>query len=684
MTELNKLNMKTLDGISENIEKIEKLFPNCITESKDENGNLKKSINFEVLKQLLSKDIAEGRENYEFTWPGKKAAILEANTPITKTLRPCVEDSKNWENTKNLYIEGDNLEALKILQESYIGKVKMIYIDPPYNTGNDFVYKDDFSKSESDYSESIGQKKENGERLFKNTESNGRFHSDWCSMIYSRLLLARNMLSEEGVIFISIDENEFENLTKIADEIFGKSNNIGQFVWAGGRKNDSKFISVSHEYILCFVKNIEFLKNHKIVWREKKSGLEKIYSEFEKLKQQYSDNYELIETELKKWFKTLPESDPAREHSHYCSVDDRGIYFADNISWPGGGGPKYDVLHPKTGKPVKIPSRGWLTNKETLEKWIKDGLVKFGPDENYVPQLKAYLKNREYAVPYSVIYKDGRASSKRLKSLMGEKIFENPKDEEIISRLISLCLSGENQIVLDFFSGSGTTAHSVFLSNISKSVNAKFILVQLPETISVKAGDSEKTKKVATNATQFLKSINKPINICEIGKERIRRAGEQIKKEHPETNVDVGFRVFKVDSSNMKDVYYNPEFLSQDLLLSLESNIKEDRSDLDLLFGCILDLGLTLDKEVKEETIGDTKVYIYNDDEKEGPDLIACFADSITEDVITAIAKRNPLKAVFKDSSFENSPSKINLFELFKTYANISDDNELQSRVRVI
>ena len=298
--------------------------------------------------------------------------------------------------------------------------------------------------------------------------------------------------------------------------------------------------------------------------------------------------------------------------------------------------------------------------------------------------MKAYLKNREYAVPYSVIYKDGRASSKRLKSLMGEKIFENPKDEEIISRLISLCLSGENQIVLDFFSGSGTTAHSVFLSNISKSVNAKFILVQLPETISVKAGDSEKTKKVATNATQFLKSINKPINICEIGKERIRRAGEQIKKEHPETNVDVGFRVFKVDSSNMKDVYYNPEFLSQDLLLSLESNIKEDRSDLDLLFGCILDLGLTLDKEVKEETIGDTKVYIYNDDEKEGPDLIACFADSITEDVITAIAKRNPLKAVFKDSSFENSPSKINLFELFKTYANISDDNELQSRVRVI
>lgn len=269
MTELNKLNMKTLDGTSENIEKIEKLFPNCITESKDENGNLKKSINFDILKQLLSKDIAEGRENYEFTWPGKKAAILEANTPITKTLRPCVEDSKNWENTKNLYIEGDNLEALKILQESYIGKVKMIYIDPPYNTGNDFVYKDDFSKSESDYSESIGQKKENGERLFKNTESNGRFHSDWCSMIYSRLLLARNMLSEEGVIFISIDENEFENLTKIADEIFGKSNNIGQFVWAGGRKNDSKFISVSHEYILCFVKNIEFLKNHKIVWREK-------------------------------------------------------------------------------------------------------------------------------------------------------------------------------------------------------------------------------------------------------------------------------------------------------------------------------------------------------------------------------------------------------------------------------
>ena len=633
MTELNKLNMKTLDGISENIEKIEKLFPNCITESKDENGNLKKSINFDVLKQLLSKDIAEGREYYEFTWPGKKAAILEANAPITKTLRPCVEDSKDWQNTKNLYIEGDNLEALKILQESYLGKVKMIYIDPPYNTGNDFVYKDDFSKSEDGYSESIGQKKENGERLFKNTESNGRFHSDWCSMIYSRLLLSRCILADDGVIFISIDETEVANLRKIADSIFGESNFISNLIWQSRTSisNDQE-ISLNH--------------NHTLVYSKSRANL--IFGGDGIDKDEYIN----------------PDNDP-RGPWKLVPID------ANHV----GGDTIYPIKNPNNGK-VYMPPNGriWCYNKKIFEQLLKDGRIKFGITDNSSPKRKLYLKERtergDTKTPSSILLNVGttkNGTTEIMTLFENKKMFDYPKPVSLIKKLIQYG-ANTNSVVLDFFSGSATTAHAVMQLNAEDGGNRQFIMVQLPEKCDEKS--------------EAFKAGYK--NICEIGKERIRRAGEQIKKDHPEAKVDIGFRVFKVDSSNMKDVYYNPELLTQDLLFSLESNIKEDRSDLDLLFGCILDLGLTLEKEVKEETIGDTKVYIYNDDEKEGPDLIACFADNITEDVIIAIAKRNPLKAVFKDSSFENSPSKINLFELFKTYANISDDNELQCRVRVI
>ena len=663
---MDKMRMESLDMTAQNIDKIGALFPNCITETIDTSGKPKKAINFELLRQMLSGDVLEGDEAYEFTWVGKKAAIVEANKPIRKTLRPCPEESVNWDTTENLYIEGDNLEVLKLLQESYLGKVKMIYIDPPYNTGNDFIYADDFTMSGEEYAEELGATDEAGNRLFRNTDSNGRFHSDWCSMIYSRLMLARNLLTEDGVIFISIDENEVSTLKQMCDEAFGSSNFVAELIWSAGRKNDSKHISVSHEYILCYFKCAQYIKEHKITWRERKQGLDDIYAQYDSLVKKNGNDTESIEKELKAWYKALPDNHPAKDHAHYCRVDQKGIFFADNISWPGGGGPKYEVLHPTTHKPVKIPSRGWLTNEDTMKEWITQGRVEFGKDENRVPTLKSYLKDREYSVPYSVFYKDGRAASKRLASMMGEKVFENPKDEEIIERLIEFCGTGDNDIVLDFFSGSGTTAHAMFLANANQNVTRKFILVQLAEEINPQNESSEKAKKVAQNAIALLDSIGASHTICEIGKERIRRAGTKIKEENPLTtkDLDVGFRVFKLDDSNMKDVFYAPADYNQSLLDMFESNIKDDRNDLDLLFGCLLEWGLPLSLPYTSEKLEGCTVHTYN----EG-DLIACFDESIPDSVVKTIAKRQPLRAVFRDSSFAGSPAKINVTEAFKLLA---------------
>lgn len=418
----NKLDLNSVDGTQLNLEALYQIAPFCFTEVKDDKtGELRHVVNFKTLRQLLGDNAVEDAdEMYQFTWPGKQEARREAARPTSKTLRPVVEDSVDWDNTQNLYIEGDNLEVLKLLQKSYMGKVKMIYIDPPYNTGNDFVYDDDFAVSQDDYDLIARNIDELGNRYRKNTEANGRFHSDWCSMIYSRLLIARSLLKEDGVIFMSIDENEVSNLRSIADEVFNERNFIAELVWAAGRKNDSKHISISHEYILAYFKNADYIQEHKIIWREKKQGLNDIYSQYEKLKKQYGEDYVSIESELKKWYKGLPVNHPAKDHAHYNKVDEKGIYFADNISWPGGGGPKYEVLHPITHKPVTIPSRGWITSEENMKEWIKQGRVAFAETENGVPTLKAYLKEREYAVPYSVFYQDGRAASKRLATLMDD------------------------------------------------------------------------------------------------------------------------------------------------------------------------------------------------------------------------------------------------------------------------
>lgn len=660
---MEKMRMETQDMTSVNVEKIGALFPNCVTEMSDENGKLKKAINFDLLRQMLSADIVEGDEAYEFTWVGKKAAIVEANKPISKTLRPCSDESVNWDSTENLYIEGDNLDVLKLLQESYLNSVKLIYIDPPYNTGNDFIYRDDFTQPSDEYRAKSGELTDEGTRLFKNTDTNGRFHSDWCSMIYSRLILSRNFLTEDGVIFISIDENEVNTLKAMCDEVFGAINFVSELIWSAGRKNDSKYISVSHEYILCYFKNARYISEKKIVWREKKRGLEDIYAKYESLKRQYGSKYELIEKELKAWYRGLMDGHPAKDHSHYNKVDERGIFFASDISWPGGGGPKYEILHPITKKPVRIPSRGWITNKETLLQWIADGRVNFGKDETAVPTIKSYLSDHEYGVPYSVFYQDGRAASKRLATLLGEKVFENPKDEEIIRRIIEFSGTNDGDIVMDFFSGSATTAHALFLANADQNKKRHFILVQLPEAVNPDKGGAEKSKKVAKNAVALLDSIGAPHNICEIGKERIRRAATKVKKD-TDYDQDYGFRVFKLDSSNMNDVYYAAGNYTQDMLSMMEDNIKSDRTDLDLLFGCLLEWGLPLSMPYSSEKIDGCTVHDYNHG-----DLIACFDENVPDTVIREIAKRQPLRAVFRDSCFNGSPAKINVGETFKMLA---------------
>ena len=621
MTELQKLPQESKDMTADNIEKLATLFPNCITEVKDKDGTIKKSVNFDVLKQMMSPKLIEGSERYEFTWPGKNAAILEANTPIRKTLRPCVEESKDWETTENLYIEGDNLDALKLLQESYLGKVKMIYIDPPYNTGNDFIYKDNFSQTQNEYDEESGVIEEDGNRLFKNTDSNGRFHSDWCSMIYPRLMLARNLLSEDGAIFISIDDNEQTNVKNICNEIFGEENKVAEFIVirseGGGM---AKQVVKGHDYLYVYAKKI---------------------AAFTPLGRPKDIRGKIIERDGQSFW--IQEDWLRKEFGKYGNC-----HYEEILEYKGQD--KLNEINAglATGKYVLIPKSNGMNIVGKLRN-LKEDSSKF----------------------YSILKHLSSNGLATLKTLAMDKYFNYPKPVSLISEVISgmtLFTGKQGDIILDFFSGSATTAHAVMQLNSTDEGNRKFIMVQLPE-------------KCASDSSAFKDGFS---SICEIGKERIRRAGEQIKKDAPkQKKLDIGFRVLKISDSNMKDVYYNPESLSQDLLSSLESNIKDDRSDLDLLFGTLLDFGLTLDKQIKEEVIDGKKILIYNDDPEEGADLIACFEDNISEDLIKEIAKRKPSKAVFKDSSFANSPVKINLFEIFKLYAEI-DADELPFRVKVI
>lgn len=613
---MEKMRMESVDMISQNVEKIESLFPNCITEVAGKNGELKKAVDFDKLKQMFSSDIGGGMtEHYEFTWVGKRASIAEANKPIRKTLRPCKEESKNWDTTENLYIEGDNLDVLKLLQESYMGKVKMIYIDPPYNTGNDFIYIDDFAETEGEFEKAKGTFDEENNRLFKNNDTNGRFHSDWCSMIYPRLMLARNLLTDDGVIFISIDDHEQENLKKICDEVFGESNFVGNLIWEETTQPINSGIArfrlqKKTEPILFYGKNKALIK---------KFNLEKINNDLD---------YPHMGKFGKCRFEIIEKSD------------------AGNYSRPTM---KFKILgqYPREGKRWQIGEDTARLLEKTGKVEIVNGIVKkaiYPEDELNKMQYKPF-----WSLLLANIVGTAQKGKDELNTIMQKSIgFDTVKPVNLLKYILKLF--DKKSIILDFFSGSATTAHAVMQLNAEDGGKRKFIMVQLPEKTDEKS--------------EAFKAGYK--NICEIGKERIRRAGEKIKAEagFNGENLDIGFRVFKLDSTNMNDVYYSAGEYNQQMLENLESNIKSDRTDMDLLFGCLLDWGLPLSLPYVSEQIDGFRVHTYNDG-----DLIACFAENVSEKVIEEIARRQPLRAVFRDSSFADSPAKINVWERFKLFA---------------
>lgn len=609
---MEKMNLETPNMTKKNIKKIGELFPNCITETMGDDGKMKETINFNLLKQMLSGEVLEGDEAYEFSWVGKKAAIVEANKPIRKTLRPCPEESVDWDKTGNLYIEGDNLEVLKLLQESYLGKIKMIYIDPPYNTGNDFIYNDDFKMADQEYADESGELDEFGNRLFRNTNSNGRFHSDWCSMVYSRLMLARNLLNEDGVLFISIDDNEQANLKKICDEIYGESNFVGELIHQRAKGGgQAKHIVKGHDYILVYAKNI-----NNVSLTRKKVIQQKTYEINGEL---YIKNDDIIRKQFGKYDKSL---------------GDRRCFYEQLVEYKGE------------------------EKKKEIDDLIKRGDLFLELNKEGMHTICKYEKvNDATSKLYSIIKVLSEEGKKELDDL-GIIGFSYPKPVEVLRQLVEAGATSRDSIVLDFFSGSATTAHAVMQLNAEDGGNRKFIMVQLPE----KCDDNSEAYKAGYK------------NICEIGKERIRRAGRFIKEKQGvlANDLDVGFRVFKLDESNMNDVYYSAGDYNQGMLESLESNVKADRTDLDLLFGCLLEWGLPLSMPYKSEKIENCTIHTYNDG-----DLIACFDENVPDYVIKEVAKRKPLRAVFRDSSFEGSPAKINVGEIFKMLAP-------ETRVKVI
>ena len=563
---------------------------------------------------MLSSEVIEVDESYEFTWVGKKASIVEANKPIRKTLRPCEEESVNWNTTKNLYIEGDNLEVLKLLQESYLGKVKMIYIDPPYNTGNDFIYNDDFKINTEEYAKELGEYDDNGNRMFRNTDSNGRFHSDWCSMIYSRLLVARNLLSDDGVIWVSIDYNENYNMRKILDEVFGESSFIGEVYWESKTKSQNTITS----------------------YNKLQPKAEMIFAYSKQKKKRFN----LIKTGEKEY----PFSDEKGKYREYIleMMNANGIRGRETMVFDINDG--IHTVSPLDGKQ-------WKLGKDQVEKYKESGDL-FIRDDKVIIKMRPEYERVETMEPFWGFFSKemGTAESakKELKEILGANGFETVKPVELIKRLI-YHTTGKEDVILDFFSGSATTAHATMQLNAEDGGDRKFIMVQLPEVTDEKSDAYKAGYK----------------NICEIGKERIRRAGKKILEENSDKegieNLDIGFRVLKLDESNMTDVYYSPDEYSQDLLARLESNIKTGRNDLDLLFSCLLEWGLPLSLPYSSEKIEDYTVHNYNNG-----DLIACFEENIPDSVIKEIAKKQPLRAVFRDSSFANSPAKINVGEIFK------------------
>lgn len=619
---MDKVKMTTPDGVTENIEKLAALFPAAVTEMRGEDGTLRKGIDFEKLKQLLSRDIVEGGERYEFSWVGKKAAMAEAARPTTETLRPVKADSRDWDTTENLYIEGDNLAALKILQESYLGKVKMIYIDPPYNTGNDFIYKDNTTHTQYEEDTRIGMFDDDDNHLFKNIDTNGRFHSDWCSMMYTRLRIARNFLTDNGAIFISIDDHENDNIKKLCNEVFGEHNFVACVVWQRNYAPISlkKFFSESHEYCFVYAKNINSFEMNLLPRTEKQN---KDY--------------------------TNPDNDP------------RGVWKVGNLTvGPAVEKQVYEITGP-TGKKFLPPSGYcWRFTQERFAELRTDNRIWFGSDGNGSPVPKLFLTEVQNGVTPMTLWTFDEAghnqiATRELRDIFGKSIFTSPKPTKYILRYLQIG-SNADDIILDFFSGSATTAHAVMQLNAEDGGHRKFIMVQLPEPCDEKSEAYKAGYK----------------NICEIGKERIRRAGDKIKAEHPDADLDIGFRVFRVDSSNMRDVYYKPEEFTQTMLGEAVSNIKPDRTDLDLLYACLLDCGVPIHLPHTTTTVDGCTIH-----NVDSGALMACFDEHIPHSVIRAMAAEAPLQIIFRDSAFAADADKINVTEIFK---NLSPD----TKVRVI
>ena len=638
---MDKLQLIVNNGVTDNIKKIASLFPNCVTETTDADGQSKFAVDFDKLRQELSTEVIEGKgERFEFVWPDKKKAILLANSPITATLRPDRNLSKDFDNTQNIYIEGDNLDVLKCLKETYLKQVKVIYIDPPYNTGKDFVYQDNFTESVSEYITKSGEYDDQGNRLVPNMESSGRFHTQWLNSIYPRLKIARDLLKEDGVIFISIDDNEVENLKKVCDEIFGESNFVGQLILKTATDNNPSQINIEHEYMLCYAKSKYAQKN----WTRQSEAAGRIIEQYKQLKKQGGSNEE-IQKELRKWIKANKDNLP--QVAHYNNVDDRGVYSSSsNSSNPHPGGYMFDIIHPKTGKACPKPANGWRWPEKTFWAYDKDGDIEWGVDETTQPHVK---KRIETSVEYlrTLIYEDNRATTMMLAELFdGHKIFDNPKPVNVLARILEFVTS-EDDIVLDFFSGSASTAHAVMQLNAKDNGKRRFIMVQIPENTDPKSEAYKRGYKT----------------LCQIGEERIRRAGEKIKSE-TDADIDYGFRVLKLSDSNMLDVYYTPAELKQSDLGLVMDNVKDGRSPEDLLFQVMLELGATLDSSIVIKDIAGKKVYSVADGY-----LVACFDYQVTDYVVKAIAQMQPQYAVLRDSSLADDSTATNFEQIFKTYS---------------
>lgn len=647
---IEKLNMSSPDLVSQNIEKIATLFPNCVTET--HNGI---AIDFDLLKQELQHDIVDGtKERYRLEWPGKRESIVAANLPTTKTLRPVREDSVDFDNTENIYIEGDNLEVLKLLQESYLGKIKMIYIDPPYNTGKDFVYKDNFTQDADEFNEESGLVDEVNNRLVANPETSGRYHSDWLTMMYPRLKLARNLLTDDGVILVNMDENEITNLTKILEEIFGVNNDLGTIVWdKRNPKGDSKGIASQHEYIVVFTKNKEeFLKQNELV-RPKKNAqaiVNKAKTLFNKKNGEL--NLEIINKEFSIWINA--QNDFTGGEKAYKKIDQNGkVYRGVSMAWPNKkkAPDEYFIplIHPQTGKPCPIPERGWRNPQATMKLLLEKDLILFGEDETKQPERKYFLEENMFENLPSLLYYGGSDTDMLNKMKIP---FETPKVVDVCKEHI-LSFSKKGDIILDFFSGSATIAHSVLQLNADNNEKRKFILVQLSESTNIEGDEYKAGFK----------------NICEIGKERVRRAAKRIKEE-TNADIDYGFRVYQLDESNMHDVYYKPQDYQQGQLDVFADNVKPDRTADDLLAQVMLDWGLSLSLKIEQIVVDRKQVFKVAENS-----LMACFDEGIDETFAKEISNHKPLRIVFKDSSFKDDTAKENVKQLLKQ---LSSETEMK------